>query len=310
MNVIAAAGRWAYQRPYLLLSLTMLAWAGNVVLGRFVAGHVPPVLLAQVRWSGAFILILPFAWPHLKRDATALRQALPVMLVLSFTGITLYNTMAYVGLQFTQAINGLLMQSTAPLLIGFWSLVLFRDRLSLGQIAGILTSLAGVLVIIARGDPRVLLELEPNPGDLWIVAALIFYALYSALLRRRPGVHWLSFLAFTFGAGQFMLLPATIAEHAAGIRPVADATTFATLAYVVIFPSLLAYLCFNRGVELIGANRAGPFFHLIPVFGSLLAILFLGERPALFHAVGYAMILSGIVLAQQRAPGRSARERP
>jgi drug/metabolite transporter (DMT)-like permease len=285
----------------LLLSLTSLFWAINIVLGRFIAGNIPPAALSQIRWTGALAIVLPFAWPHLKRDWPAIRSTLGIMILLSFTGITVYNTLAYHGLEYTTAINGLLMQSATPLMIALWSLILFRDRLTLAQLAGILMSLTGVAVIVAGGDLATLLHLRLNQGDVWFLVGLMSYAIYATLLRKRPPIHVLSFLAFTFAAGALMLLPATITEFAVGRRIVPAPATFAVLAYVVIFPSVLAYICFNRGVELIGANRAGPFFHLIPVFGSVIAILFLGERPQLYHAVGYALIILGIFIAQKGA---------
>ncbi len=292
-------GRTLFDRPYLLLSLTSLFWAINIVLGRFIAGTVPPAALSEIRWAGAGAIVLPIAWQHLKRDWPAIRRHLGIMLVLSFTGITVYNTLAYHGLEYTTAINGLLMQSAAPLMIGLWSLILFRDRLTLAQLLGILTSLTGVVVIVARGNLAALAQLTLNPGDVWFLVALVSYALYAALLRRRPAIHFLSFLAFTIVAGALMLAPATVWEFTAGRRIDPTPAAFAVLAYVVIFPSLLAYVFFNRGVELIGANRAGPFFHLIPVFGSAIAILFLGERPELYHGIGYALIVAGIAVAQR-----------
>jgi drug/metabolite transporter (DMT)-like permease len=301
-----AARRSLFDRPYLLLSLTSLFWAINIVLGRYIAGQVPPVVLSQIRWTGAGLIVLPFAWQHLRRDWPAIRGNLPLMLLLSLTGITIYNTLAYHGLEYTEAINGLLMQSSAPLLIGLWSLILFRDRLTARQILGIAVSLTGVVVIVARGNPEALAGLRLNPGDLWFLIAMVSYAFYAALLRKRPPIHFLSFLAFTIVAGAIMLLPATLGEFLYGRRIAPSPAVFAVLAYVVVFPSVIAYICFNRGVELIGANRAGPFFHLIPVFGSVIAILFLGERPQIFHAIGYTLIVAGIFVAQAgaRRPGR------
>jgi drug/metabolite transporter (DMT)-like permease len=289
-----ALGRAFFDRPYLLLTLTQLFWAINIVLGRFIAGTVPPVALSTIRWSGAALLVLPFAWRHLVADWPAIRRALPVMLFLAATGIATYNTMAYHGLEQT-----LLMQSSGPLLIALWSLVLFRDRLTLAQLFGILASLTGVAVIILRGDLASLLTLQLNPGDLWMLAALMIYGLYTTMLRKRPRIHPLSFIAFTMGAGALMLMPVWAIEYFVAGRAIhATPAAFAVLVYVAIFPSLVAYLFFNRGVELIGANRAGPFFHLMPVFGSIIAMVFLGERPQAFHAVGYALIIGGIIVAQ------------
>ncbi len=299
------ANRALFDRPYLLLSLTSLFWAVNIVLGRFIAGTVPPAALAEIRWIGAALIAVPLAREHLIRDWPAIRSRLGIMLLLSFTGITVYNTLAYHGLEYTTALNGSLMQSSAPLMIGLWSLILFRDRLTLAQLAGIVISFVGVTTIIARGDFATLADVTLNPGDVWFLVAMVSYALYAALLRRRPAIHFLSFLAFTFVAGAIMLAPVTAAEYLAGRRIDPTPAAFAVLAYVVIFPSLLAYVFFNRGVELIGANRTGPFFHLIPVFGSAVAILFLGERPHLYHGLGYLLIITGIFVAQ-----RGARKRP
>ncbi len=211
-------GRSLYDRPYALLSLTSLSWAINIVLGRFIAGTVPPVALAEIRWAGAGIILLPFAAPRLRHDWPTIRAHLPIMLTLSLTGITIYNTLAYTGLQYTEAINGSLMQSSAPLMIGLWSLVLFRDRLTAAQFFGILTSLAGVLVIIAHGDLTALVGLTLNKGDVLFLTAMFSYAFYAALLRRRPPIHFLSFLTFTILAGAIMLAPLTAIEFAAGRR--------------------------------------------------------------------------------------------
>jgi len=214
-----APDRSLYDRPYILLTLTSLFWAINIVLGRFIAGTIPPVALAEFRWVGAAAILLPFTTRRLRHDWPAIRAHLPVMLTLSFTGITVYNTLAYTGLQFTEAINGSLMQSSAPLMIGLWSLVLFRDRLTGAQLFGILMSLAGVVVIIAHGDLAALVGLKLNKGDLFFLAAMFSYAFYAALLRRRPPIHFLSFLTFTIVAGAILLSPATVAEFAAGRRP-------------------------------------------------------------------------------------------
>lgn len=298
--MLSRAGSWLFGRPYLLLSLTMAFWGVNVGLGRYIVGTVPPVALAQIRWTGAALILLPFAWPHLRRDWPALLRKWWLVLIAGFTGIGYYNTATYFGLQYTEAINGLLAQSMAPLLIGLWSYLFFRDRLTRNQLAGILLSLLGVAVIIARGDPAALLHLRFNTGDVWILSAIALWAMYSSLLRLRPDVHWLSFLAITIIAGQFMILPAYAVELWAGYRIHWSPAAFGVIAYVVVVPSILAYLFYNRGVELIGANRSGPFFHLIAVFGSVFAIAFLGERPQWFHGLGYAVIILGIVVAQRR----------
>lgn len=290
----------AFDNPYLLLTIPPLCWGSNIVLGRYIAGHVPPVALSEARWVGAFLLLLPFTLGHMRRDWPAIRRHLPMLLLLSLTGITLYNTLAYAALQETAALNGLLMQSVMPLMIGLWSLILYRDRLTGFQLAGILCSLAGVVAIVTRGDPATLMTLTINRGDAIMVFAVGIYALYSALLKRRPAIHPLSFLTVLIGLGAVMLTPGFAWEISTGYVFRGDLLTVATVVYVILFPSILAYFAFNRGVELVGPNRAGPFFHLIPVFGSAMAILFLGEAPAWYHGVGYALVLAGVALSQRR----------
>jgi len=291
---------WLANQPYLLLSLTSLFWAGNVVLGRFVAGHVPPIALATLRWGGAFLVILPFAWPHLKREWPVIRANLPMLILLAVTGIGAYNTIAYIGLQYTSALNALLIQSAGPLFVAFWSLVLFRTRLTIAQALGIVISLGGVLTIIARGDLEALSSVDFNKGDLIFGGALMIFCIYSALMPHRPSLHPLAFLAFTTGVGALVNVPFVIWEAAGGYTLSLDTETLLTLAYVIVFPSVLAYLCYNRGIELIGANRSAPFYHLIPVFGSVLAIGFLGEEPKLFHLIGYALVLLGVFIAARK----------
>jgi drug/metabolite transporter (DMT)-like permease len=291
---------WLANQPYLLLSLTSLFWAGNVVLGRYVAGHVPPITLATVRWVGAFLLILPFAWPYLKRERKVIRANLPMLMLLSITGIGAYNTIAYMGLQYTSALNALLIQSSGPLFVAFWSLVLFRTRLTWAQALGIATSLLGVLTIIARGDIEALSGIDFNKGDLLFAGALMIFCIYSAMMPYRPNLHPLAFLGFITGAGALVNVPFALWEGWSGYTMSLDTETLLTLAYVIIFPSTLAYLCYNRGVQLIGANRSAPFYHLIPVFGSVLAIGFLGEEPKLFHLIGYALVLLGVFIAARR----------
>jgi drug/metabolite transporter (DMT)-like permease len=294
-------GGLLFDRPYILLSLTSLFWAINIVLGRFIAGTIPPVTLAWGRWAGAALLVLPFAWPHLRRDWSTIRAHVGLLALLSLTGVTLYNTMAYIGLGYTQALNALLLQSTGPILIAIWCFAIYGERLTGRQMAGIAASLLGVVIIICRGDLSVLMQIELNVGDIWFLSALAIYALYSALLRGRPRMHWLSFLGVTIILGALLLTPAFLWELSTGARPVWSPAAVAVFGYVIIFPSIVAYVFFNRGVELIGANRAGPFFHLMPLFGSVIAILFLGEELKAYHAFGYVLVIAGILLATRKA---------
>ena len=297
---VAAPGNWLANQPYLLLSITALCWAGNAIVGRLAAGHIPPVTLSFLRWSLAFLLILPFAWKHLRRDWAAIRGRLGTMVVLSVTGISAFNTLQYWALEHTQALNTLLLQSAAPLFVAGWSLVLLGVRLTLAQAGGIALSLSGVLVILLHGDLTTLGNIEFNKGDVIFMVALVIFGLYSVLSLKRPDIHGLSFVGFTFGCGAVCLVPLLVGELLTRPLMQLDTTNLQTLFYVAVFPSTLAYLCFNRGVQLIGANRAAPFFHVVPVFGSVMAIVFLGEHPQLFHLIGFALVLTGVFVASRK----------
>lgn len=292
--------RPAWSNAYVLLTLTALFWAGNSVVGRAARDFVPPVALAFWRWVVAFLLIMPIALPHLRRDAAVLRARWPTVLVLGILSVGAFNMLLYSGLQFTTALNGLLIQSAQPPLILLAAFLLFRDRAGPAQIVGVLLSLVGVLAIVSGGDPDVLIHLRLNPGDALILVAALLWVLYSVLLRFRPDVHPISFLAVTFAIGWLFILPFYVAELASGRRIVAAPESFGALFYVAIFPSLLAYAFFNRGVELIGPGRAGIFLNLMPVFGALLAIGLLGERFTPAHAIGIALIATGILLTRNR----------
>jgi drug/metabolite transporter (DMT)-like permease len=296
---------WLNNQPYLLLSLTSVFWAGNIVLARHVGDHVPPITLTTIRWFGVFLILLPFAWPHLKRDWPVLRAHLPLMLLLSAIGFAFNNAISYWAMQYTQALNALLIQSSGPLFVALWSLILFRVRLTGAQLAGIAISLIGVLTIILRGDFAALAGISFNKGDVMFASSLVSFGLYSALMPRRPVTHQLSLISFTTCCGALMLVPFAIWEYSTGATLKFDRLTLATLAYILIFPSTLAYLFFNRGLALIGPNRAAPFFHLVPVFGSAMAILLLGEQLRLFHLIGYALVLAGVVIASRRGSARS-----
>jgi drug/metabolite transporter (DMT)-like permease len=293
--------RGLFDRPGLLMLATALFWAGNAILGRAVAGQVPPIALAFWRWVVGAAIILPFAWPHLRRDIRPMLRAWKPMLALSACGIAVFNSTLYIAAQSTTALNIVMLQSTMPVLIVAASFLLFRERVTGRQALGIAVSMAGAVTLVSRGDPLVLARLDLNRGDVWMLAGIVSYAVYTALLRRRPAVHGLSFVAATFLTGATLLLPFYLAETLAGrplpLTPVAAGA----ILYVALFASVLAYLCYNRAVALLGANTAGLAVHLVPVFGTILAVLLLGEVPRAFHAVGILLIGSGIWLAQRRA---------
>lgn len=286
-----------YNFPYLLLILAVLFWSINFVVGRAVRLDVPPVALAFWRWAGASMLIFFPALPYLKQDWQQVRKNLPILLLLSLTGVAIFNTLVYAGLQWTIVINAVLIQSLMPVVIVAMSFLLFGEKINKLQIVGIIISLSGAFTIILKGDVNLIDTISINRGDIFIFTAVFSYAAYSVLLRKRPAIHPLSFVAVTFIIGSVMLLPFYLWETFSG-RPIHfNATTLQAVCYVAIFPSIVSYICYNRGVELIGANRAGLFLHLMPVFGSLLAIAFLGESMQWYHGVGIGLIAIGIVLA-------------
>src|SRR5690349_16437167 len=207
-----------WNSPWFLLVLANLFWAGNIVLGRGVAGMVPPIALAYWRWTGAFLIAVGFAWPHLKRDAPVLLRRWRMMLLLSATGIATYNTMSYIGLTSTTALNVLLLQSAGPLVIIIWTFALFGDRPSVWQSAGVLLSLVGVAVIASHGSVEALVHLQVNRGDVWILGAMVIYGIYAAMFRVRPAAHPLSFLVATMGIGSVMILPFYLWEIGQGER--------------------------------------------------------------------------------------------
>ena len=297
-----------WNSAWTLLVLANLLWAGNIVLGRGMVGMVPPIALAYWRWTGAFLIAIGFAWPYLRRDWRVLLGRWRLMLVLSATGIATYNTMSYIGLTSTTALNVLLLQSAGPLIIILWAFALFGDRPSIWQAAGVVLSLIGVAVIAAHGSLESLLHLSLNRGDVWILVAMLIYGVYAALFRVRPATHPMSFLVATMGIGSMMILPFYLWEVAEGARIEGGLPAWLALAYIAVFPSFIAYLFFNRGIELIGAARSGQSWHLMPVFGSILAVVFLGEQFHIYHAVGIALIAGGIVLASVKK-GAAAEDR-
>jgi drug/metabolite transporter (DMT)-like permease len=299
-NPVRRAFAWSYRQPTLLALVTMLCWAGNFIAARGVRADVPPITLAMIRWIGAFLVLLPFAWPHLKRDLPTILRHWRIMVLLSVIGISCFNTFAYIGLQYTVAMNAVLLQSSMPVLIALVVFATYRETPSLFQIIGVAVSLTGVIYVIVRGDPAVLLTLGFNRGDLWLVAAVFTWAAYTAWLREGPQMHWLSFLVATFFLGALALSPFWAMELASGrfVKPTwaAAAASF----YMVLFPAVIAYICYNRAVQLAGANWVGPFFHLIPILGSVLAILILGESIRFYHALGFILVMSGIAIASWR----------
>jgi drug/metabolite transporter (DMT)-like permease len=289
-----------YDNAYLLLSFMALCWAGNQVLGRAVAGHIPPIAYSFLRWSLATVIVLPFALPHVRRDWPVIRTRWRYLAFVGAIGGGLFNTLQYIALNHTTALNSLVLNSTGPIFIAMASFLIFRERLTLRQAGGMAVSMAGVLGIITKGDLNVLHELAFNNGDLLLLTGMATNGIYTALLRDRPAIHWLSFLFMLFLVSALVVLPFLMWEIASGARMEVTSFTLAAVAYIAIFPSVVAYICLTRGVELIGANRSGIFLHMIPLFGALLAIGLLGEPLRVSHVIGFALILCGVALASRK----------
>lgn len=295
----------AHVSPYLLLTLTALFWAGNAVMARALHNLLPPATMAFWRWVLALLLLFPFVLRPMYEQRTLLHDNWARLALLGVLGVGCYNTFLYAALQTTTATNGVLISSMTPLLIVIIGRALFGVRMTHRQQAGIVLSMAGVAGIVSRGDISVLVQLDFNHGDLLLIGGALSWALYTVLLRWRPaGISTLAFLgASVVGGIVLLMLPLYLVELATGRVAVWNAATGAGMVYFAVFPSILAYLFWNLGVQQVGANRAGLFLYLVPVFGIVLAITFLGERVHLFHLVGATLIFSGIYISTTGVSG-------
>ena len=300
---------WFFAQPYLLLTLVPLFWGGNAVVGRGMTEFISPITLAWIRWTGAFLLILPFALPSIRRDWQTIRSSWKMLLLLSLLGITIFNTLFYVALQTTQAINAALIQSAGPAVIVLLSWWWFGERTNQRQWCGLLLCFLGVGLVLFQGSWEVLQKFELVPGDLWLLPAVLAYASYTTLLRVKPAISLISFLAVTFALGGSMLIPPMLLEWYWVGLPQGSPQLAWAVGYVSIFPSILAFLFWNRGIELIGPTLGGLFINLVPVFASLLAIIFLGENFRWYHAGGMLLVLSGMLLFRKSAVPRSTQEK-
>ncbi len=284
--------------PYLLLSLTSLFWSLNWVIGRAIVGHVTPLTLTFIRWVVAVAVMMPFAWPQIRDHWPVVRRNWKVIAWLGFWGTGLHNAFAYVGLQYTTATNGVILNSSIPIMIILLGWLIYRETVTRMQALGVGISAAGILAIISRGDPAVLAHLELNRGDLIVLFGMVFWAAYTVFLRLKPAeLPGLALLACCGTVGILLLFPLMLFEmFFMDGRAEFTPATVAAMLYVGIFPSFVGYVFWNRGVSEVGPTVAGIFVHLMPAFGALLAWLFLDERIYAFHIVGIALILAGIAL--------------
>jgi drug/metabolite transporter (DMT)-like permease len=289
------------RRPYLLLTLAVLFWSGNWIAGRVLAGLIPPAALTFLRWAIALVLLAPFVGPRLWAARALLVQRWKPIVVIGLLGGGLHNVLQYWGMQHTTATNGAILNSLTPVFIILLGAAVLRTPFPRAAAAGAAVAIAGALAIITRLDWSALAGLRFNPGDLLVVASLVMLAGYTLALRWRPqGLDALSFLACF----------ALVAEVPVGVlwllekeEVIWNSTSMLGLAYVAVFPALLAYYFWSLGVAAVGAARAGVFLYLTPVFGSLMGVLLLGERFGMHHALGMVLIVAGVTIASRKWAG-------
>lgn len=292
-------------RVYLMLLLVMLLWAGNALVARAIRGDIPPFTLAFLRWTGAALLLLPFAWRGIIAEWPTVRRHWPMVLLLGGLGVGCFNAFLYSGLRTSSATNALLIQAAIPALVLACDFLFFRTRAATMQIVGVLVSASGALLIIFRADMTAFFALQFGTGDALIFLGVIAWALYTALLRLRPPLTAPTFLTLTFAIGVVAMAPLAAMEwrdHAVHWTP----AVLGGIAYVAIFPSILAYFLYNHAVAQIGAAPAGQVISLQPLFGALLAALLLHEPLHDYHVAGMALVLLGIVAAARSRPSARA----
>lgn len=295
-----AGGRTAF----LFAALPPLFWAGNFLVARAMRDEIPPVQMSFWRWALAFTLLLPFAWSAGRRERTLLRHELPFLAILGFVGVTAFNCLIYAALHHTTVVNGALINSLMPAATILFALVLLREPLSAQRILGLLVSLTGAATIIAGGRIG---ELAFNRGDVLVLCGLTFWAAYTVLIRwRRTQLSPILFLAATAALGTVFHLPLLAWELATsgGFSP--SVTAGAAIVYLAIFPSILAYIFWNRAVATLGPGRTAIFMHLMPIFSVVLAVAFLGEHLFAYHGVGAVLIVSGITMVTRPQASKDA----
>lgn len=292
--------------PYTLLTLTTLFWAGNAIAGKLAAGSISPVALTFARWIFACIAFYFLARPHLRGDRAMISRHLPLLFTLGALGFAAFNIGFYWALTYTTAINVTIEQSAMPVLIILANYLFFSQRVTALQVLGVLLTITGVVVTATRGAPLSVLETGINRGDAIMVLCVVLYGSFTVALRFRPDIHWTSLMFVLTASATLMAAPFYAFEilHEGFRMPGPDA--WAIIAYTAIFPSMLSQLFFIRGVAALGANRAGLFINLVPIFGAAGAILILGESFRLFHLAGLTLVLGGIAMAERFGEHRRA----
>ncbi len=290
---------------YAMLAIVMLLWAGNSIVGRAVHDAIPPFFLALLRWTGALLVIAPFAARHFAEDRAAVARNWPIIVLLGLLGVAAFNAFLYSGLRYTTASNGMLLQAAIPALVLIVDLVIFRARAGLGAVLGVALSTLGVVVIVFQGHLTALSQVTFNHGDALILGGVVTWAFYTSLLRLRPKLHGQSFLAVTFAIGVLAMLPLAATEWREIAAMHFTPQVIGAVVYVALLPSVVAYTLFNAAVSTVGPASAGQAITLMPLFGALLAALTLGEQLHAHHLAGMALILGGILVSAAVARSRT-----
>ena len=286
---------------YLLLILTTLFWSGNFIVGKAASIYqIPPFSLNFYRWLFAFLILLPFTFKEILSRKKYILDNISFFIILGITSITIFNSIVYYSLYYTQVISGVLMISTIPVWIMFIASILKIEKTNLFQIIGVILSLTGVMFIITKADIELIKSLDFNKGDLSMVVAMFAWATYSALLRKKTyEISQIALLEIIIICGLVFLIPIYFIEMSNGNLIILDKPFILTLTYVVLFPGILAFLFWIKGIAIIGANRAGVFLHLMPIFGALMAMMIFKEKFMFYHSLGAIFIIAGITLSNK-----------
>jgi len=283
--------------PSLMLILSALFWGGNFVVGRWAHADIPPLGLTFWRWSVAAIILLPFVGADIWRHRVLIREHFGLLFVLALTGMVMFHAFTYIALHTTTAINAAFVLASMPIVIPVVSLIIGDERLNLRQSVGLLISIVGIAIIVSRGQLNVLLNLSFTSGDLWVLGGVLAWSVYSVLLRRKPsGLPPLVLLGTMICMAVIILAPFYVWEFLTLGGFALTVSNGLVIGYVATFASIVAFVCWNTGVAQVGANKAGLFIHLIPLFASILSIAFLNESVRAYHFMGIAPILLGIYL--------------
>jgi drug/metabolite transporter (DMT)-like permease len=295
------APRTSFDPTYVALTLTAFLWSTNFVIGRAVHEAVTPATMNFLRWALALLVLVPVSLADLRRHRAVLVRHWTLVALLGLTGIAAFQTLSYFALTQTTALNTILLVSLAPLAVFAVSWLAFGEQITRVQALGLVTSFAGAIVLIVHGDADALVELRFNAGDLWMLLAVGLWIVYSVLLRRRPAeLPPLALHTASVAAGTLWMLPLFGWEAAHGTGLPTTTSAWLGIGFVAVFSSAIAHAMWVRGVAAIGPTRSSVFIHLMPLFGAVLAITFLGEHLAAYHAVGAALVLCGVVLTSRR----------